>query len=167
MISKLVDTKISPTQNKDTYASFSITVQNVGNEADKVFAVLINKAESIGWAVVSWQGTEWQLPPDSQIALRPATTIAPQGTFTAEAQIKYLTKGQYQLLAEAWHTDPVNGLSVFDEASSTITVTVTEVAPQENPLMKYAPFIIMLILLFAVLAFAASRKKRGRPRRGS
>jgi hypothetical protein len=39
--------------------------------------------------------------------------------------------------------------------------------PPQNDLAKIVPFIIMLIILFAVLAFAASRKKRGRPRRGS
>ena len=124
LASKLVNVQISSRQNPNVYAPFSITVQNVGDEAGEVFAGLVNKPESIGWAVVLWEGVEWQLPPGSHIVLRPTTSIAPQETFTAEAQIKYLTEGQYQLSAEAWHTDPVNGTSVFDEASSTVTVTV-------------------------------------------
>jgi hypothetical protein len=45
--------------------------------------------------------------------------------------------------------------------------TTPPTQPPQNDLAKIAPFIIMLILLFAVLAFAASRRKRGRPRRGS
>jgi hypothetical protein len=39
--------------------------------------------------------------------------------------------------------------------------------PEENPLQKYAPYIILLIIFILIVAYAASKKKkkRGRPRR--
>ena len=51
---------------------------------------------------------------------------------------------------------------------SNFNIQPTGIVPAENPLQKYAPYMILgLILLILIFAYAARKKKRGRPRRGS
>jgi len=90
-------------------------------------------------------------------------------TFTLSLPSALTEPGNYFAYFQWQDLNGVNGVQFISNFTIQPAGAPPPTPPQENPLQKYAPYIIVgVILLIIILAYAASRKKkRGRPRRGS
>jgi hypothetical protein len=79
--------------------------------------------------------------------------------------VTYIEIGTAKPLSWVVSASGYNEQSSSRFGSAPITVLLVKIGAPENVLVKYAPYIILLIMIILIVGYAATRKKRGRPRR--